>query len=210
MRHGRRRREGFAYSERVARARPCARTAPRPHAQRAAERRARRRRGAPSLDLNAGTVTVRQQHVELDTGELLVGPPKSRAGVRTVAIPSAIIPALRDHLDDFTDPEDDALIFTGARGGTLRRSNFRRAADWTNNTKKIGFPGLHFHDLRHTGNTIAASSGATLRDLMERMGHDSVRAAMIYQHRTAEADRKIANAMNGKITEVLPTKASGH
>ncbi|WP_285707527.1 tyrosine-type recombinase/integrase [Microtetraspora sp. NBRC 16547] len=141
----------------------------------------------------------------LDTGELLVGPPKSRAGVRTVAIPSAIIPALRDHLDDFTDPEDDALIFTGARGGTLRRSNFRRAADWTKNTKKIGFPGLHFHDLRHTGNTIAASSGATLRDLMERMGHDSVRAAMIYQHRTAEADRKIANAMNDKIAEALPS-----
>ncbi|WP_228646561.1 tyrosine recombinase XerC [Microtetraspora sp. AC03309] len=160
------------------------------------------------LDLNAGTVSVRQQHVELDTGELLVGPPKSRAGVRTVAIPSAIIPALRDHLDDFTDPEDDALIFTGARGGTLRRSNFRRAADWAKNTTKIGCPGLHFHDLRHTGNTIAASSGATLRDLMERMGHDSVRAAMIYQHRTAEADRKIANAMNGKITEALPAKAS--
>ncbi len=160
------------------------------------------------LDLNTGTVSIRQQHVELDTGELLIGPPKSRAGVRTVAIPSAIIPALRDHLDDFTDPEDDAQIFTGARAGTLRRSNFRRAADWTKNTKKVGFPSLRFHNLRHTGNTIAASSGATLRDLMERMGHDSVHAAMIYQHRTAEADHKTANAMNGRITEALPSHAS--
>ncbi|MFF4779283.1 hypothetical protein ACFY05_41350 [Microtetraspora fusca] len=71
----------------------------------------------------------------------------------------------------------------------------------------FGVPGLHSHDLRHTGNTIAASAGASLRDLM--VGHDSVRAAMIYQHRTVEADRKIATAMNGKITEVLPTKASG-
>ncbi|WP_433354190.1 tyrosine-type recombinase/integrase [Microtetraspora malaysiensis] len=178
-----------------------------PAAEQAMGREAAR---SAALDLSAGTVSVRQQHVELDTGELLVGPPKSRAGVRTIAFPSAIIPALRDHLDDFTDPEDDALIFTSARGGTLRRSNFRRAADWAKNTTKIGFPGLHFHDLRHTGNTIAASSGATFRDLMERMGHDSVRAAMTYQHRTAEADRKIANAMNGKITEVLPTKASGN
>jgi hypothetical protein len=42
--------------------------------------------------------------------------------------------------------------------------------------------GLHFHDLRHTGNQFAAQSGAALRDLMARMGHDSERAAMIYQH----------------------------
>ncbi|MFC7388000.1 tyrosine-type recombinase/integrase [Sphaerisporangium rhizosphaerae] len=77
-------------------------------------------------------------------------------------------------------------------------------------TRKIGFPGLHFHDLRHTGSTLAAGSGASLRDLMERMGHDSVRAAMICQHSTAEADRKIADAMDGKIAHVIPAKASGH
>ncbi|GII79822.1 putative prophage phiRv2 integrase [Sphaerisporangium rufum] len=153
------------------------------------------------LDLKAGTVSVRQQHVELDSGELLIGPPKSRAGVRTVAIPSVIIPALEHHLANHTGPDDDSLIFTGARGGVFRRSNFRRAAGWANATRKIGLAGLHFHDLRHTGNTIAAASGASLRDLMERMGHDSVRAAMIYQHSTAQADRKIANAMNSMIEE---------
>ncbi|WP_281284731.1 tyrosine-type recombinase/integrase [Nonomuraea mesophila] len=139
----------------------------------------------------------------------MVGPPKSRAGVRTVAIPDAIVPALREHLETFTGPEPEALIFTGLRGGILRRSNFRRAAKWDENTKKIGFPGLHFHDLRHTGNTIAAASGASLKDLMQRMGHDSVRAAMIYQHSTAEADRKIADAMNAKIAESNPDHDDG-
>ncbi|GAA3795334.1 hypothetical protein GCM10022226_13370 [Sphaerisporangium flaviroseum] len=122
------------------------------------------------LDLNSGTVSVRQQHVELDTGELLVGPPKSRAGVRTVAIPSGITPVLEHHLASYTGPEDDALIFTGSRGGILRWSTFRRAANWAGATRKIGVPGLHFHDLRHTGNTLATGSGASLRDLMERMG----------------------------------------
>ena len=38
------------------------------------------------------------------------------------------------------------------------------------------------HDLRHTGNTFAASGGAGIKDLMARMGHDSERAAMIYQN----------------------------
>jgi hypothetical protein len=36
---------------------------------------------------------------------------------------------------------------------------------------------------------------------MQRMGHDSVRAAMIYQHRTREADRRIADAMDNEIRE---------
>ncbi|MGI5205638.1 tyrosine-type recombinase/integrase [Spirillospora sp. CA-108201] len=63
----------------------------------------------------------------------------------------------------------------------------------------LGLPNPHFHDLRHTGNTLAAQSGANLRDLMDRMGHDSVRAAMIYQHATSEVGRAIADALNNKI-----------
>jgi len=57
---------------------------------------------------------------------------------------------------------------------------------------------LHFHDLRHTGNTLAAP-GTSLADLKARMGHDSARAAMIYQHATAEADQAIADAVDKRI-----------
>lgn len=156
------------------------------------------------LDLGAGTVTVRRAQVELDGGELIVGPPKSRAGLRTVALPQGIIPDLRRHLGKFAGDGDDALIFTGARGGVLRRANFRRATKWGATVANLGVPNLHFHDLRHTGNTFAAASGASLRDLMERMGHDSVRAALIYQHRTAGGNRAIARAMDGKINEDGP------
>ncbi|MEU6748107.1 tyrosine-type recombinase/integrase [Spirillospora sp. NPDC046719] len=161
------------------------------------------------LDLNARTVTVRQAQVELDTGELIIGPPKSRAGLRTVALPRAVIPYLRRHLGNFTGPEPEALIFTGKRGGVLRRANFRRATKWTETVAKLGVPDLHFHDLRHTGNTFAADSGASLRDLMERMGHDSVRAALIYQHRTAGGNRAIAQAMDDKINNENPDDDDG-
>jgi integrase len=53
-------------------------------------------------------------------------------------------------------------------------------------------------DLRHTGNTMAAGQGASLRELMERMGHSSARAALIYQHATQERDEAIAAGM-GKL-----------
>jgi hypothetical protein len=58
---------------------------------------------------------------------------------------------------------------------------------------------LHFHDPRHTGNHFAAISGASTRELMGRMGHASMRGALIYQHRTSERDRAIADALDAMI-----------
>ena len=57
------------------------------------------------------------------------------------------------------------------------------------------------HDLRHTGNTLAAQSGASLRDLMTRMGHDSPAAALIYQHSSRVADEAIAAALDTRLSE---------
>src|SRR3978361_1631500 len=65
-----------------------------------------------------------------------------------------------------------------------------------------GLPaGFHFHDLRHTGNQLAANSGATTRELMHRMGHGSMRAALIYQHATTDRDRSIADAL-GELVDL--------
>jgi integrase len=80
----------------------------------------------------------------------------------------------------------------------LRRGNFRRDSGWAAAAGKLGVPGVHFHDLRHTGNMLAAP-GASLGDLKARTGHDSARAAMIYQHATAAADRVIADALDKRI-----------
>jgi integrase len=62
-------------------------------------------------------------------------------------------------------------------------------------------PNLHLHDLRHTGNTLAAQSDASLRDLMTRMGHDSPAAALIYQHSSQVADEAIATALDARLTK---------
>jgi integrase len=70
---------------------------------------------------------------------------------------------------------------------------------WPHAVASINMPGLHFHDLRHTGNQFAAQSGPGLRDLMARMGHDSERAAMIYQHEARGADQLITNAIDAHV-----------
>jgi integrase len=62
---------------------------------------------------------------------------------------------------------------------------------------------IPLHDLRHTGNNLAAASGASTRELMHRMGHGTMRAALIYQHATGERDREIADALQFRIEREL-------
>jgi integrase len=117
-----------------------------------------------------------------------------------VALPSVLVAVVGEHLAEFppSDPED--LIFKGPKGAALRRNNFHRSARWAECVAEAGLPeGFRFHDLRHTGNTLAASSGASTRKLMHRMGHASMRAALIYQHATSDRDREIAAAIDARI-----------
>ena len=162
------------------------------------------------LDPRCLTVTVRATLVELPNGRLIFGPPKSDAGRRVVTIPAAIRHDLRAHLRKFVSDNPEALIFTGAKGAVLRRANFQRAVNWTETVTTVGLPGFHFHDLRHTGNTLAADTGASLADLMARMGHGSTRAAMVYQHATSKRDQDIAGALSASITKERARARSGH
>ncbi|NHA67481.1 tyrosine-type recombinase/integrase [Phycicoccus flavus] len=146
------------------------------------------------LDLDLMTLTVRRSVSEVG-GRLVVKGPKSRAGLRTIALPLGLREDIEQHLDAFAEKGPEGRLFVGHRGNTLHRSNWstvwvaaRSAADLD--------PRVHLHDLRHTGNHFAAASGASTRELMHRMGHASMRAALIYQHATAERDARIAVTLN--------------
>lgn len=130
---------------------------------------------------------------------MLLGPPKSQAGVRTVTIPATIVPHLTAHMNKYTKEEAHALVFTGLKGGPLRRSGFNKVTNWRHVVKALGVPNLHFHDLRHTGNQLAADMGVSTKNLMARMGHDNERAALRYQHRSAKGDRIIADGLDALV-----------
>ncbi|GAB3213854.1 site-specific integrase [Marinactinospora endophytica] len=151
------------------------------------------------LDLEARTVTVRETFSELNT--LVPGTPKSKAGYRTVALPSLIIDDLRRHLLIYGSGDPDSYVFVGVKGKPLRRANF--SAYWAKACKAAGLEGVRFHDLRHTGNTYAAEAGASVRELMKRMGHSSSRAAMIYLHARDEREREIADRLGERVAEEL-------
>lgn len=144
-------------------------------------------------------VRVSVAHTEVVGRGIVVGPPKSRAGLRTVVVPRAIRTDLVRHLAEFTGAGVDALVFTGEKGHAIRRSNFSQRVKWPELVAKIGVPGLHFHDLRHAGNVWAAQTRVSTRDLMARMGHDDMRAALIYQRATQEAADRIADGITDQV-----------
>jgi integrase len=152
------------------------------------------------VQLDARVLVVRRRLAESRGGVMGEGPPKSVAGVRTVSLPDVLVPELRQHIDSYAEPGPDGLLFTGERGGPLRRGNFHRATKWTKTVVEVGLPaGFDFHDLRHTGNQLAAAAGASTRELMHRMGHGSMRAALIYQHATNQRDRVLADGLSDLV-----------
>jgi integrase len=157
----------------------------------------RRRR----VDLLHRTVAVAEILTEVN-GRLDIGPPKTEAGRRTVVLSAFLVDELATHLEQRGEPGPDGLVFPAPEGGPMRRSNFRRRT-WEPATRAVGVPGLRFHDLRHSAGTLSAVAGATTKELMARMGHSSPRAALIYQHATAERDGAIADALDRLVAGTL-------
>ena len=165
-----------------------------------------------NIDPLHSAVSVEDQAIELANGSTIFGPPKTDAGIRTVRIPEEVWPAIEAHLDTHVDASPEALLFTASNGQPLRRTKFR--SRWVRACTKAGIAGLHFHDLRGSGATLAGQNGASLAELMHRLGHRSVKAAMRYQHATGERDKAVAAAMSKAIAEArlekpeTPTVAS--
>jgi integrase len=141
--------------------------------------------------LDKGRVTVRRNYVELlESPKKFEKDPKSEAGKRTVSIPPHIIPLLREHARQFAGP----TYFTVDRYGNQVRGNTMYQA-FVRARKLVGLT-IAFHDLRHTGQSLAAATGASLVDLKKRLGHSSTAAAQRYMHAVEGRDAQIADALS--------------
>jgi len=141
------------------------------------------------VNLSDEVLWIRRAAARVD-GKYEIGTPKSEAGIRDVSIPPHILPQIEDHLERFTGGKPDALLFAADNGGHLQPSTLYR--HWYKARTKAGREDLRWHDLRHSGAVLAAATGATLSELMSRLGHSTPAAAMRYQHVAQGRDREIA------------------
>lgn len=101
------------------------------------------------------------------------GPPKTKSSVRTVTLPASIMRELVAHMECYTAPEADALVFTFTNGTPIRRAWFRQRA-WLPALQKCNLEGLRFHDLRHTFVALWVSLGRNAKEVSKVAGHSSV------------------------------------
>lgn len=156
------------------------------------------------VDTEAGLIHVRRGVTRAE-GQVFVGDPKSEAGKRNVAVPPHLLEALAEHLAAHVHAPSDSLLFPARHGGHMAPSSLY--AVWYPAREAAGRADLRFHDLRHTGATLAAATGATLAELMVRLGHSTAQAAMRYQHAGADRDGAIAEALSGFASaKVVPLR----
>ena len=146
------------------------------------------------VDLLKRTIDVAQIVTEAG-GRLYEGPPKTRAGRRTVPMPKVVADALEAHVLS-SGLETDDLVFAGERGGALRGSAFRRRV-WQPAVKKAGLTPLRPHDLRHTAVAFWIHAGAQPLEVARRAGHTSVVTVLDrYGHLLPRDDDPLTDALD--------------
>ena len=169
------------------------------------------------INLVEGTLKVERAVVTV-AGERVVTTTKSAAGNRTVYLPPHIVEDAQQHLDTYTRPEADALVFPGRDGHPLTPMQvYGHAPRFDPRTGKqvhpgggfyrarfeIGRPDFRFHDLRHFAATMAAISGATTKELMQFAGHSDIHVAMRYQEALTDRKKELAQRMTELASGVV-------
>lgn len=155
------------------------------------------------VDLEEGTLTVERALIQITGQPVTFGPTKTAKSRRTVHLPRRVVEQLAEHMEEFTGEALDALVFSldsGAPVTTPRLSTmFRRAR------AVVGREDLTWHDLRHTGATLAYRIGASVPEVQRRLGHTTMRAAQIYAHAADDSDAVIAR----RLDALFDTPVSG-
>lgn len=145
------------------------------------------------IDLNHHVIRIAQSRTFGMDGKPILKLPKTSAGRRTISVPRPVMKALKRHLEVFSTPEMDAFVVVGRGGSSLSRDALQ--GSWERARLTINRSDLRLHDMRHTGLTLAAATGATTAELMHRAGHASAPAALRYQHATRDRDRHLSDAL---------------
>lgn len=149
-------------------------------------------RGA-RFDRTKGTVEVHQTITEV-SGKLIEGPPKTRAGHRTVPLPPFVVDELARHIAaDNVGPTD--LVFSAPAGGPVRLATWRRRF-WAPAVAGAGLEHLRPHDLRHTAVALWIAAGADPKLIAERAGHTSVAVVLDrYGHLYPDSSARLNEAL---------------
>lgn len=131
-------------------------------------------------------------------------PPKTKAGVRAVAIDGTTREKLgrwkwvqASQLRKLGIEQDGSTPVCCSRVGTFANvNNFETW--WRRFREEAGFPGLRFHELRHTQATQLLANGVDVKTVQARLGHANASITLNwYAHALPENDEAAAKLIGG-------------
>ena len=131
------------------------------------------------VDLTTAVVVIGQQRIAYGR-TVAVGPPKTAASRRTIALDPHTVQALRAHRRRQQAEQhaagdrwhDTGYVFTTLDGQPLHPDYLTRR--FARLVKDCGLPPVRLHDLRHGAASLAHCGGADLKTVQEQLGHTSI------------------------------------
>jgi integrase len=133
---------------------------------------------------------------------------KTKAGRRTISLPTIVVDALREHRREILElrmklglgklgPDD--LLFANMEGRPLRPSAI--SSDWGDLADRLGVGEITFHGLRHSHASMLISEGVDIVTISKRLGHARPAVTLaIYAHMFTSDDSKAAAAINAILS----------
>ena len=143
------------------------------------------------IDFTNNTIRVNKSYQRIN-GEDVITTPKTLSSIRTIRIPDELAHELKEYFDGFYDMDENARIFPVTKNSLYIR--LRKGTEVAN-LKKITV-----HGLRHSNISMIANLGYNSVDIAYRAGHSKTSMTAHYTHRYEGTDKKIANALNEKMT----------
>ncbi len=166
------------------------------------------------VDLAGGTLRVQQTLYRLHGSkkdgrkpQLLLKKPKSRASQRPIALPPAVVEALRDvqrEQDEAraffgSDYQETDLVFTQPNGKPLHAHNLSQR-DFQGIIEDAKLRRIRFHDLKHCHASHLARAGVPVKVAQERLGHSTPTLTLrIYTHTLAGQHEEAARAVEAML-----------
>ena len=155
------------------------------------------------VDFANETVTVEETLNYTSSDGVYTDSPKSKTSKREISLPSIAFDVLQEQLE-WQNQQKEKLgdlwdnpgnrVFTNENGQPIHPDTLTRR--FTKLAKRLGYPGVHLHTLRHSYASLLASEGIPLKTIAEILGHTEVRTTEIYLHPSAKAHKKAAKVMD--------------
>lgn len=141
-----------------------------------------------NVDLDNQVIEVKQALTTDSNGKTIVGTPKNKKSIRPIPLDPITASTLKEWRHHTTGK---GFVFPNQNGKFIIRS---RITKWINQiTPRAGVHPITPHGFRHTHCTLLFEAGATVKEVQNRLGHESVETTLqIYTHVTAKKQKETA------------------